>query len=542
MTTRKLLSVLFPNGEPLVYEITLNGTPFATQWTSCVTAGDGIYLFELYLSLDPGRIGQGGSVQRQVVRMQCDDRLRVVHYTSESRGARLALRLLDTEIEVTLPDRSVQTIPRQGAEFPLEAYLVGQQALALGVAHLGRRLESEAVLQTLMVNQLVISPYTVRPAPELEAPPSKRWLRSSHQEEILIGDDGLVERIVNPAVKVEACRLSPPPPLPEWKDSAGAGFTPPRYAPPEGATFTLADVRIEGPVTLGATLTVPHEDGPHPAVLFISGGGTHDRHGFALEMDMGYHEIVDALTAAGFVGLRFDSRGAGRTGLGEDFRRIGLETAIADARAALGWLRDRPEVDPNRVFLVGHSQGGIVAADIARDSDAGVRGVALLATPGLPMDEILRAQTDAHLRNLGLPEAAVHQELDRLEQLIELVRSGRPVDGPNVADDIAVGVRNAGLLAEHLQRPPARLVEALSCPLLICQGQKDFQVPPEGADRLAEAAERAELEVAVERFPNLDHLFKAIEGQSTLATYYDRTRRVDPALIDVLRAWLAEHA
>src|SRR5688500_17261672 len=141
-------------------------------------------------------------------------------------------------------------------------------------------------------------------------------------------------------------------------------------------------------VRLAGTLTVPQGAGPHPAVLLVSGSGPQDRD----ESLMGHKPFLvlsDYLTRRGIAVLRLDDRGtsastgtfAGATS--DDFAR--------DAEAAVRWLRARPEVADDRVGIVGHSEGGLIAPLVAsRTRD--VAFVVLLAGPGTPSAELLMAQ------------------------------------------------------------------------------------------------------------------------------------------------------
>jgi uncharacterized protein len=340
-------------------------------------------------------------------------------------------------------------------------------------------------------------------------------------------------------------RVRPAPELPAWRDDPAAMHTPlARYAPrdPAEAAYTLVDVTIEGgEVPIGGTLSVPKAGAPtHPGVLFLGGSGRHDRHGMAGEIDLGSHEIVDHLSGHGFVGLRIDKRGAGTTSVGPDPMTPSLDRIVGDAQRAFDYLRARPEVAAQPLFLVGHSEGGTVALILATEGAVDVAGVVLLASGGLPMDEIVLAQTAEVGRQRGASEEQIAAQLDDARRFLELVRSGRDFRPDEVPDALYLGASRVRWLREHLRRRSDDLVGQLRCPLLILHGTKDFQVPVSHGAHLADRAAAAGVAVTFAPLDGLDHLFKPIEGESTLETYYT-DRRVDPGMLARLTGWLQEH-
>ena len=130
-----------------------------------------------------------------------------------------------------------------------------------------------------------------------------------------------------------------------------------------------------GDIVLAGELTLPEGDGPHAAVVLISGSGDQDR-----DSDIGgfrlFAVLADHLAGAGVASLRFDDRGVG--GSTGDGLQATLQDRAGDVEAAIDALRSRDEIDVGSVGLVGHSEGGIVAPVVADRTD-GVAFVALLA-------------------------------------------------------------------------------------------------------------------------------------------------------------------
>ena len=142
--------------------------------------------------------------------------------------------------------------------------------------------------------------------------------------------------------------------------------------------------RAEG-VRIAGTLTLPEGDGPFPAALLISGSGPQDRD----ETLVGHKPflvLADDLTRRGIAVLRVDDRGFGAsTG---DHASATTADFAEDVRGGVDFLKGRPKIDPDRIGLIGHSEGGLIAPIVASQSDD-VAFIVLMAGPGLPGDEIL---------------------------------------------------------------------------------------------------------------------------------------------------------
>jgi dienelactone hydrolase len=313
-----------------------------------------------------------------------------------------------------------------------------------------------------------------------------------------------------------------------------------RYVPPARRTFELQDVSIAGRGgELAGTLTIPAGVGPFPAVLFLSGTGTHDRHGISGGIDIGTHEIVDHLAEHGFVGLRFDTRGAGATKLGDEALDSSMTPLVEHARTWFAYLASRPEVDPARIALIGHSQGGTIALLIStQDPVLAPAAIALLAAPGRPFTEILEEQIVQQSTELGIDDAARDQQVAEFREIVAAVKAGTKFEAGAVPDRLVPAARRVAWIRDHLDIDPVDLVPKLRCRLLVAQGAKDFQVTQRDAERLHRAAVTAGLDVAYELLLDLDHLFKRCAGKSTLEQYYDTTRHVDAAFLAKLAAWL----
>jgi pimeloyl-ACP methyl ester carboxylesterase len=151
------------------------------------------------------------------------------------------------------------------------------------------------------------------------------------------------------------------------------------------------DVSLTGAAKLkmGATLSVPvNAKGASPAVLIIPGPGATNRDGpiVARPADPLYQDLSNTLTGAGMVTLRYDHRGIGDSQM-ESGQQLSWEDMVEDAREALKYLSQRQEVDANRMAVIGHDMGGVIAMRLAA-TDERVKGVGLISTPGRPLVDV----------------------------------------------------------------------------------------------------------------------------------------------------------
>ena len=277
--------------------------------------------------------------------------------------------------------------------------------------------------------------------------------------------------------------------------TVAAAPAPPDYAPPPGAPYTAEEVRVPTPPghVLAGTLTLPGDrEGPVPVVVTISGSGPHDRDERIARIE-GYRpfrQIADTLARRGIGVLRLDDRGTGASG--GTFRGATSADFAADVLAALAWLRERDDVDPRRLAVLGHSEGGLVAPLVAAE-DTLVRAVVLMAAPSRTGRRISRAQQRWLVERDSSLSAAQRARLAE--------RAAADADSAARAD------RWTAFWFEHDPLPVARRLRA---PVLVLQGETDVQITPDQADELAEAIRAAgNRDVTVRRFPDTNHLFVA---------------------------------
>lgn len=315
-------------------------------------------------------------------------------------------------------------------------------------------------------------------------------------------------------------------------------------------------------VTLAGTLTVPRGPGPHPAAVLITGSGPQDR-----DQPVAGHRtflvLADHLTRAGIAVLRCDDRGVGKsTG---DFGAALQSEFVADTLAAVAWLRARPEIDPGRVGLIGHSEGGMVAPRAAAQSPE-VAFIVLLAAPGLPMrDVMLRQGRDIGLA-MGMSEEFVARNEATQREVLEILGSEMPataamaamrkvLDGQyaGLSDDqrIALGLPKAGApnpqlklvespwLRDALRGDPREALQAVRCPVLALTGGRDLQVAAKENLSAIRAALTAGGNACFEtrELPGLNHLFQTCRNGAPYE-YAQIEETFSPGALQVITDWI----
>ena len=174
-------------------------------------------------------------------------------------------------------------------------------------------------------------------------------------------------------------------------------------------------------VTLAATLTIPPGKGPFPAVVLITGSGPQDRD----ETLLGHKPFLvlsDYLTRHGIVVLRADDRGTAKsTG---NFKTATTADFATDTEAGIAYLKTRAEVDPRKIGLIGHSEGGVIAPMIAaRNPD--VAFIVMMAGTGVPGDQVLVAQGEAIQIASGMDSDKAAKDAIKEREMLTLVETER---------------------------------------------------------------------------------------------------------------------
>lgn len=313
------------------------------------------------------------------------------------------------------------------------------------------------------------------------------------------------------------------------------GFArPARQLPERPASVVEEELKVRnGPVELAGTLSLPREAAaPLPAVLLIHGSGPMDRDEAPLYV---FRELAHRLSAQGFAVLRYDKRGVGESRFLDDEQKSStLQDLSADAQAWVSRLAAHEGIDPDCLFTLGHSEGGIIAPLVA-SRDRRVAGVVTLAGPADNLLDILPEQLDLIARAHGLPEKQLEEA--RRAQAVLLRRLRSPALAPETEDLASQWLRS------HAAHDPVEILRGLEAPVLGVFAAGDLQVPVSQAKRLRELAKERSAQTEVQLFDGLDHaMMDDRGGRSGMGLLSDPDRRVDPRVLDAIAAWLSNRA
>lgn len=316
-------------------------------------------------------------------------------------------------------------------------------------------------------------------------------------------------------------------------------------------------------VKIGGTLTLPKEGGLHPVVLLITGSGQQDRD----ETLLGHKPflvIADYLTRRGIAVLRVDDRGIGKsTG---NFATSTTFDFADDVLAGVEYLKTRKDIDPKRIGLIGHSEGGVIAPIVASKSKD-VAFIVLLAGTGLPGDEIIYMQG----RLIALANGSKKEHVDHGEEiqrkLFTLVKNEKPSAEliarlkKLMTEEIAKSSeeekkeieKEGGMAAMEAQfsqfvspwfrafliHDPRPVLAQVKCPVLALNGELDLQVPcKENLEAIKATLDKAgHKEHTIKAFPKLNHLFQKCSTGSP--TEYGKIEETfNPEVLKTMGDWI----
>jgi pimeloyl-ACP methyl ester carboxylesterase len=303
-------------------------------------------------------------------------------------------------------------------------------------------------------------------------------------------------------------------------------------------------------IKLAGTLTIPPGKGTFPAVVLVAGSGAHDRD----EALMGHRPFLvlsDYLTRRGIAVLRYDKRGVGESG--GTYATATTADFADDAEAGLAYLEKRSEIDPHKIGLIGHSEGGMIAPLLAARNSS-VAFIVMMAGPGIPGDELLVEQTlliaEANGQTHETAEKAAGEERiilslvkDETDSAVLEKRLREQLTGqvPEAQIGAAIKSTSSPWFRYFISYDPAATLRKVKCPVLAVIGSRDLQVPPEqNIPAIRKALQDAgNQKFEVDELPGLNHLFQTAKTGSP-AEYAQIEETISPVALEKIAAWVAK--
>ncbi len=321
---------------------------------------------------------------------------------------------------------------------------------------------------------------------------------------------------------------------------------------------------VEGKVTLAGTLTLPRTEPPFPAVVLITGSGPEDRN----ETVFGHRPFLvlsDYLTRRGIAVLRVDDRGVG--GSSGDQWQSTSEDFASDVIAEVEYLFSRKEIDPARVGLIGHSEGGIIAPMVATKLK-GISFIVLMAGTGLKGEEILYLQSELIGKASGQTdeETAKNRRLqERIFNILKSENDSSPMREEmekvfaDAYDDLSAEEKasipdSASFMDVQVKKvfnpwfryfiayDPVPTLKRVRCPVLAINGGKDLQVPADvNLKAIGNALESGRnKDYTTIKLPGLNHLFQTAET-GNVSEYSKIEETISPEALKIIGDWVVKH-
>lgn len=293
-----------------------------------------------------------------------------------------------------------------------------------------------------------------------------------------------------------------------------------------------------GVTKLVGTLTEPTPRDRGPIALLISGSGKIDRDSNMKRMPIDVMGQVAAhLENAGVSSFRYDKRGVGASE--GDFSTTGFHDNVTDAKAAIASLRDRLQVQERPMFVVGHSEGALIAAELVA-ADNTLAGAVLLAGTATSGEDVLRWQAEGLSKTLPKPVKLI---MGLLRQDLAKTQGKRLAQIKASTDDVIrmqfVKV-NAKWMREFMAHDPQETLRRIDLPLLAITGSKDVQVNPADVERIVELAGDDSSGHVLE---DVTHLLRSDDGPATVRTYKKQIKRpVDVRVLNMISNWITDVA
>ena len=288
---------------------------------------------------------------------------------------------------------------------------------------------------------------------------------------------------------------------------------------------------------LPGTLSVPKGDGPFAAVILVHGSGPNDRDE-TIGPNKTFRDLAQGLASRGIAVLRYEKRTRHHAlKMAQVAKTLTVkEETIEDAAAAVEALKLQSKVDPARIFILGHSLGGMVFPRLGT-SQTGIAGFISLAGSTRPLEDLVLEQTRYILALEGKPSPQAEGVLKILERQVAKVKSNE-LNLETPAVELPLGIP-ASYWLDLRDYDPALTATEIRQPMLFLQGERDYQVTLVDFERWKKELQSRQ-DVTFMTYPKLNHLFVEGEGKSTPGEY-SIPGHVSKLVIDDIAKWIQQN-
>ncbi len=299
-----------------------------------------------------------------------------------------------------------------------------------------------------------------------------------------------------------------------------ASWQPPSYAKLD--SFDDTRIAVGSSPALPGTLTIPRNVKGYPAIVLVHGSGPNDEDE-TVGAQKPFKDLAVGLASRGVAVLRYDKR----TRVDATGVRTQKEEVEDAAHAAVALLRQQPDVDPKRIVLLGHSQGAMLAPRIAKN-DPAIKGIAILASPTRTMEDVVLAQ----FRYLKVAPQVI-QQAQVFKTTIEspTLKADDQVAFP-LGDGTSTNIPGSYFLDTRGYHPE-KVAAALSIPVLVLQGERDYQVSVTDDFPGWKTALAHKKNATLKTYPALNHLFCAGVGPPSPDEYMKLGHVDEQVIIDI---------
>lgn len=310
-------------------------------------------------------------------------------------------------------------------------------------------------------------------------------------------------------------------------------YVPPPYSQP--TNFTEEEVTVgSGEWALPGTLTIPNGTGPFPVVILVHGSGPNDRDE-TIGPNKPFKDLAWGLANQGIAVLRYDKRThAYSEKVDQDTFTVKEET-VEDALAAITLLQNHTQVDPNRIYVLGHSLGGMLAPRIGA-ANPDIAGLIIFAGAARPLEDLILEQIIYLYELKGKLSNREETELEIMRQRIARVKDP-DLSPTTLPSELPYGVPGAYWL-DLRDYSPAQTARGLTMPILVLQGERDYQVTMEDFSIWQETLS-SHTDATFKSYPALNHLFISGEGPATPDEYM-KPANIELTVIEDIASWLLQ--